>query len=146
MDLACEYPQPSNNGQWRVNASPESVERFFKKYPTYCEPQDVDAALRDIQCVAETLLACTKPPDNSPMDREERAEQYVTLDQGAALVNWAKKTLERAVNKPGSGAPSPDAEGGGRRAHEWRWSVLRPWLEKTYRKKLPERFPAARYS
>jgi hypothetical protein len=71
-------------------------------------------------------------------------EQYVTLDQAAALVNRAKKTLERRLNRQGSDAPPPDVEGGGGRAHEWRWSALRPWLEQTYGKKLPERFPSRR--
>jgi hypothetical protein len=70
------------------------------------------------------------------------AEQYVTLDQAAARVNRSKKTLERWVNKEGSDAPPPDVEGGGGRAHEWRWSILRPWLEKTFGKSLPERFPS----
>jgi hypothetical protein len=70
------------------------------------------------------------------------AEQYVTLDQAAALINRCKKTLERRMNKKGSGAPPPDVEGGGGKAHEWRWSVLCPWLEVTFGKKLPERFPS----
>jgi hypothetical protein len=70
------------------------------------------------------------------------ADQYVTLDQAAALVNRSKKTLERRVNKTGSDAPPPDVEGGGGRAHEWRWSLFRPWLEKTFGKPLPERFPS----
>jgi hypothetical protein len=74
----------------------------------------------------------------------ELADQYVTLDQAAAFVNRSKKTLERAMNKSNSDAPPPDVEGGGGRPHEWRWSVLRPWLEKTYGKKLPERFPQLR--
>jgi hypothetical protein len=68
-------------------------------------------------------------------------EQYVTLDQAAALVNRSKKTLERAINKQGSEAPPPDVEGGGGRPHEWCWSKLRPWLENTYGKILPERLP-----
>jgi hypothetical protein len=69
-------------------------------------------------------------------------EQYVTLDQAAALVNRCKKTLERRVNRHGSEAPPPDVLGGGGRPHEWRWSTLRPWLERAYGRQLPERIPS----
>jgi hypothetical protein len=67
--------------------------------------------------------------------------QYVTLDQAAAIVGKSKKTLERRKNNPGSDMPAPSVEGGGGRANEWEWTSLRPWLEKTYGKKLPEVFP-----
>jgi hypothetical protein len=73
---------------------------------------------------------------------KDTAVQYVTLDQAAVIVNHVKRTLERAIHKPGSGAPPPDIKGGGGRSHEWVWSNLRPWLEKTFHKKLPERFPS----
>jgi hypothetical protein len=77
--------------------------------------------------------------NNSPASDEP---QYVTLDQAAARVNRHKKTLERRVNRKGSDAPPPDVEGGGGKPHEWRWSTLRPWLEKEFGRKLPDRIPS----
>jgi hypothetical protein len=72
---------------------------------------------------------------------EAEAEQYVTLDQMAALVNRSKKTLERKANATTSDMPAPDVEGGGGKPHEWKWTTIRPWLEKHFNRKLPERFP-----
>lgn len=68
--------------------------------------------------------------------------QYVTLDQLAAIVNRSKKTLERELSKDGSPMPTPDVVGGGGKPHEWKWSRIRPWLESTYGRQLPVRFPA----
>jgi hypothetical protein len=67
--------------------------------------------------------------------------QYVTLDQAAAVVNRGKKALRRLRNKPHSDMPLPDVKGGGGKPDEWIWNNLRPWLEKTFSKKLPETFP-----
>jgi hypothetical protein len=69
------------------------------------------------------------------------ADQYVTLDQMAALVNRSKKTLERKANAPTSNMPAPDVEGGGGRPHEWKWPNVRPWLEKQFGRSLPASFP-----
>jgi hypothetical protein len=68
-------------------------------------------------------------------------DQYVNLNQAAALVNRKKVTLLRALNKPGSTMPQPDTHGCGGKPHEWLWPRLRPWLEQEYGKSLPERFP-----
>ena len=65
----------------------------------------------------------------------------VTLNQAAAIVSVSKRTLERYKKK---GLPDPIVEGGGGRASLYRWSDLRPWLEFTFRKKLPAEFPANR--
>jgi hypothetical protein len=78
------------------------------------------------------------PPPLGPTDSQ--GEQYVTLDQAAGFVNRGKKTLERYLKK--EKMPQPDVEGGGGRPHEWIWSTLRPWLEKTFGKSLPERLPS----
>jgi hypothetical protein len=76
--------------------------------------------------------------------KELPPERYVTLDQAAALVNRDKKTLERYLHDPKyqkHEMPQPDVEGGAGRPHEWRWSRLRPWLEETFKRDLPEHFP-----
>jgi hypothetical protein len=65
-------------------------------------------------------------------------EQYVTLDQMAAIVGRSKPTLRRYVKQ----APKPTFRGRRGQAGEWRWSDVRPWLEATFGRKLPERFPS----
>jgi hypothetical protein len=86
---------------------------------------------------------------SGPVLQQERLppkpEQYVTLDQAAALVNRSKKTLERYLRSPKSEAkrmPEPDVEGGGGEPHEWKWSTIRPWLEATFGKELPALLPS----
>jgi hypothetical protein len=69
--------------------------------------------------------------------------QYVTLDQAAAMVNRSKRTLERRKTRTNNPLPPPDVQGGGGRPDEWFWLRIRPWLEQEYKKKLPEKFPAA---
>jgi hypothetical protein len=108
--------------------------------------EETIAALAAVQVVAEG--AAPGPPAQAiqpPTHDETTAEQYITLDQAAALVNRNKKTLERYLNHPKSEAarmPKPDVEGGGGKPHEWRWANLRPWLEVTFGKKLPDRLPS----
>lgn len=71
--------------------------------------------------------------------------QMVTLDQAAAIVHRSKRTLEKYLYDPALvrryAMPPPSLEGGGGRPHEWEWSVIRPWLERVFRRPLPERVP-----
>jgi hypothetical protein len=67
---------------------------------------------------------------------------YVTLDKMAVIVKRSKKTLQRYLND--GRMPQPDIEGGGGRPHEWRWSAVRPWLNETFHRDLPEHFPGNR--
>jgi hypothetical protein len=66
---------------------------------------------------------------------------YVTLDKAAAMVGRSKKTLERYKRK----MPAPTVKGGRGKPNEWLWSVIRPWLEKTFDRNLPKRFPGDRF-
>lgn len=61
----------------------------------------------------------------------------VSLDQAAATVKLAKRSLERYK----ADMPPPSIKGGGGKPALWLWSGLRPWLEKTFERTLPERFP-----
>jgi hypothetical protein len=67
--------------------------------------------------------------------------EYITLDQMAAHVNRSKKTLERLKTRTNNPLPPPAVQGGGGKADEWVWSQVRPWLEKEFDRRLPERFP-----
>lgn len=114
---------------------------------TTCELSKNEAAARhtigDMRPHLGLIEALSQAPSSEPPPAEstETMEQYVTLDQVAALVNRSKKTLARKLNSRSSDAPVPDCEGGGGRPHEWKWSTIRPWLEKHFNRQLPERFP-----
>lgn len=76
-------------------------------------------------------------------DRERQDDspdlEYVTLDQAAAFVSRAKDTL---LNYRGKGLPDPDVQGGGKgKPNEWLWSNIRPWLESTFDRTLPDHPP-----
>lgn len=103
-------------------------------------PAAVTAFLAAIDCERRS----PPPPDVPPVATPYI--QYVTLDQIAAMTNRSKKTLERHLHNPDSGRPRmppPDVEGGGGKPHEWIWANVRPWLEATFSRFLPERFPTA---
>jgi hypothetical protein len=69
-------------------------------------------------------------------------QEYVTLNQMAAMVNRSQRTLERL--KTNGTLPPPDVEGGGGAQDEWLWDTVRPILSARFRRPLPEHFPAAR--
>jgi hypothetical protein len=80
-----------------------------------------------------------RDPDSARfVSQSAGAECLVTLQQAAALVRRSKRTLEKYKEK----MPLPRVEGGGGKPAEWAWSEIRPWLEKAFDRKLPERFPA----
>jgi hypothetical protein len=82
----------------------------------------------------------------SAANRKQPAlEQYVTLEQAAAVVNKSKRTLEKYKSQREDALPPPDVEGGGGRADEWNWSTLRPWLERVFGRPLPQWFPSLRF-
>lgn len=70
-------------------------------------------------------------------------ETHVTLLQMAASVNKSKRTLEKLRDK--GELPPPAVKGGKGRADEWRWSSVKPILEKIFTRPLPEKFPAERF-
>jgi hypothetical protein len=84
-------------------------------------------------------------PSPTGLSPEEAAEQYVTLDKMAASVQRSKRTLEKLKTRPENPLPAPAVEGGGGKPAEWLWSVVRPWLEKEYGRRLPVQFPDARF-
>lgn len=88
-------------------------------------------------------IAASMPAADSVPPSDARAvDDVVTLDQAAAVSGPSKRTLERHLQ---SGAlPPPDYPGGGGRAHRWRWSTLRPALEKVCNRQLPKKWPGSR--
>jgi hypothetical protein len=78
----------------------------------------------------------------TPPDDQSLEDQWVTLDQAAAVSGLSKRTLEKRL-KAGA-LPKAGIAGGGGRASSWNWSELRPKLAKYSRRPLPERFPTSR--
>ena len=95
------------------------------------------SAMREIESEILTLMAA--PPAN-PMEAVV-ADQYVTLDQMAALVNKHKRTLENRKSRQKNPLPFADVEGAGGTTAEWLYAKIRPWLEAEFNKLLPERLP-----
>lgn len=78
-----------------------------------------------------------KPPAAADAD----PPQYVTLDQMAAMVNRSKRTVEKLLTRKLNPLPNPDISGGGGKPNEWKWAIIRLWLEKEYERKLPSVYP-----
>ena len=96
------------------------------------------AMMREIESEILTLVA--EPPPAKPMEAVV-ADQYVTLDQMAALVNKHKRTLENRKSRQKNPLPFADVEGAGGTTAEWLYAKIRPWLEDEFKKLLPERLP-----
>lgn len=81
-------------------------------------------------------LAFTSRLAGAGKARSSKVEQYVTLDQLAALVSRSKHTVRKWED-----LPAPDVAGGHGKPSEWCWSRLRPWLEERSGKLFPRRLP-----
>jgi hypothetical protein len=68
---------------------------------------------------------------------DHQLTDLVTLDQCAAMVNRRKRTLENYKKT----MPRPKVPGGGGKPHEYAWSEMRPWLERTFKRPLPPTHP-----
>ena len=75
-------------------------------------------------------------------EADTSVECLVTLQQMAAMVSRSKRTLESHKKRD---MPVPKVPGGGGKPDEWAWAEIRPWLETTFERKLPDRFPADRF-
>jgi hypothetical protein len=75
------------------------------------------------------------PPGFFPADEPNELPQYVTRDQAAALVNLTSDGLRHYRKK---GMPEPAIRGTKGRRNEYLWSEMRPWLEKTFNRKIPD--------
>jgi hypothetical protein len=115
--------------------------------PSVSEPyiQEVLEAINAIMLWCEAKgpeAAKSETSADSPATEEEK--QYVTLDQAAARVERAKRTLEKLIKRKKNPLPDPDIQGSGGKASEWDWDKLRPWLEQEYGRVLPRRLPSRR--
>ena len=95
--------------------------------------RSLDALRRHKDAVLVFLDGLSRGPDAN--------DCYVTLLQAASIVSKSKRTLESMKGE----MPPPDIKGGKGKAHEWKWSNLRPWLARTFKRPLPEIFPGDRF-
>lgn len=102
---------------------------------------DVDRALVEYLCRRLGVQVQTPVPDPIPLEQSSFTEQYVTLDQAAAMVRRSKRTLERYKKRHRVPMPAPHVKGGGGRPAFWAWDEIRPWLEQEFGFRLPEEFP-----
>lgn len=70
-------------------------------------------------------------------------ECYVTFTQMAAIVSRGKRTIRRLYDS--GDLPTPDVVGKRGKPHEFLWSRVRPALESSFGKLLPEVFPGDRF-
>ena len=92
------------------------------------------------EMIARRVQALVLPAASGPPERA--FDDLVTLDQAAAMVGKSKRTLERYLHE--ELLPVPGYPGGSGKPHRWRWSKIRPALEKHFRADLPKKFPASR--
>jgi len=117
----------------RRGAARAVIRALERARPPMAGRQELDELRRGAPRAARDLLEGQGPsPDG-----------YVTLDRMAASVGRSKRTLEKLKARQQNPLPAPDIEGGGGMADYWLWAKVLPWLESQYRRKLPERCPAA---
>ena len=120
-----------------------SILRLWARIPLRGVYLPSDVCTASVKAI-ESLLAASDRWSGVPGSVGQAKEnQYVTLDQMAALVNRSKKTLERWYLKGTSKGklPEPDVEGGGGNSHEWIWSRVREPLGNLSGKIMPELYP-----
>jgi len=80
-------------------------------------------------------------PESVPDRQSERPRgptelpDLVTLDQAAAVVNRSPAALRHYRNQ---GMPKPFVQGTKGKPNEYRWDEMRPWLEDTFGRPVPE--------
>lgn len=106
---------------------------------TFLPQFDEGSTRRIIEMICDYLGRCIRYVEGRKAD--EPACDHVTLLQCAGMVNRSKRQLERWKTNDAD-FPTPDVLGEDGCADEWRWSAIRPYLEKKSKRTLPEVFPA----
>jgi hypothetical protein len=93
------------------------------------------AALERIQARREQESEAELRPGKLSPEAPAELPDLVTLDQAAALVNRQPNGLRHYRKK---GMPKPQIQGRKGKPNEYLWSEMRPWLEETFGRKIPE--------
>jgi hypothetical protein len=124
---------------------PTSIPRYAGRHSVESAPmREQHTVLFCFSIDARLTLPAALPEPTRPAPAPG-LRQYVTLDQAAAFVNRSKRSLEKYLYEPAKvrryAMPAPAVEGGGGRPSEWAWEEMRPWLERVFRRQLPQRLP-----
>lgn len=96
------------------------------------------------KCITGTTTTVeNNDPGVDAKTKDESPSCYVTLLQMGSIVSRSKPTMRRLFDH--GTLPPPDVTGGDGKPHEWKWSKVRPVLEKSYNKDLPDKFPADKF-
>lgn len=128
------------DGKRLYEAAIPAWKKTIEAFPSGCRLANDPAADGQLEAAlaalsSERLDGFDATSEPAPADR---FPDYVTLDQIAAAANRGKRTLER--RKTNGSLPPPSVEGGGGKPDLWDWPNVRPWLEKEFGVRLPERF------
>jgi len=133
-----ELRRKLENLPWELSRAAASVLKSDPAHAGHLEAlrragtdDNLESVGRELKRVIDALTA------NSTAN--PRIEILVTLSQAAPLANLNKRTLERYLFD--EKIPDPDYRGGDGKASKWKWSNLRPALEKVCNRRLPEQFP-----
>lgn len=95
-------------------------------------------SISGFKAAIESLTEAAQAPMSDQPDGTDvpfELPRLVTLDQAAALVERSARTLERYKKR---GLPRPYVLGGGRKPHEYLYQEMREWLQKTFKRPIPE--------
>jgi len=119
----------------------DKAPRLGSCYPTIGK-QEEDKLIGAYNLIDSTLKTVKPPTDGRRLD--ERYEppkapatlpDLVTLDQAAGWVNRTARGLRHYRNR---GMPKPFIQGTKGKPNEYLWSEMRPWLENTFDRKIPD--------
>lgn len=134
-------PSSAASLRWQVKILKAHWPCGLAQQPDASEPFRRREFKKILKAIADTLGRIL---EQATLDGDTAAlECLVTLLQAASIVNKTKSALEKRAKK--NPLPLPAVEGGGGKSAEWEWAVIRPWLEKEFNRKLPERFPGDRF-
>lgn len=85
----------------------------------------------DVATAGDDLL---EPSENGTAAAPPEMPDLVTLDQAAGVVN---KTAHGLRHYRKRGMPKPHVRGRKGQSHEYLWSEMRPWLERTFNRPIP---------
>ncbi|MGO8897406.1 MAG: hypothetical protein ACLQU5_03545, partial [Isosphaeraceae bacterium] len=143
-DLGFQATMTPNEGEAQY---PVACERWHEAprlgtcYPRIGEQEEKNLG-GAYNLIAGTLKTVRPPTDaprldgrNEPPKAPAELPDLVTLDQAAALVNRQPNGLSHYRKK---GMPKPQIHGRKGKPNEYLWSEMRPWLEETFGRKIPE--------
>ncbi len=123
-------------------ASPEWVDWPVERVNELIERETVPSATPLSNPSSEMNPHAVPKGEGPPVDVEH--DCYVTRDMLANYLHVSKKKLER-LSKAGK-LCEPDIEGGGGKAHQWKYARIRPFLATEFARQFPERWPGEAFA